>query len=60
MTKQEAKVSTFFLASVTGAFTAGALTRILTLHHAEVGSVVAFVVGILALVWTIIHVGLED
>jgi hypothetical protein len=60
MTKQEAKVSTFFLASIAAGLLGGGLTRLLTHRSSEAGSVLALIFGTIALIVSIVHVGLED
>lgn len=60
MTKQEAKVSTFFLAGLSGGLLSGGFTRLLSHGHAEGGSVTAIFLGTLLLIFSVLHVGLED
>lgn len=60
MTKQEAKVSTFFLASTTGLLLGGALTRIATMGHLEPGTYVPLLFGVVVLVISVMHVGLPE
>lgn len=59
LTVAEAKVSTFFLTVVSAALLSGALCRWVSHGRMEPGVILAFVVGVIVLIFDIVHVGLD-